>query len=330
LNIDLSAMTSASAKGLIKADGENILKSLTVKFTRTADYTQKAFNHVLLVHKNSKQLIRLENKFAGDLARLSQELKENDGELAAIEFSGSSSLQVLDYLGTMSGKLVLEASRSSRKHYLNFEFDSDNIFRLMTKLKSVRAKFDAKDSTINANLEISRLGDQQTLVLKAQNAAIRDSIESGKREFDVQYSKTMANGDVSAAKGTVVYKFESFKNYQVRINVPDKFFYENLVSNKRNDDLSLGTHELKVTLAHLDYLPMARHIHIRVENTTIDPVRNAHTRNMNGRFLVKEATSLSALNDQQQLKYIVDIDLHNKFYFPGGKSNTVITIKKFC
>ena len=314
-NIDLSQRTSALAGALIKVDSNNILKSLVLKLTRNYDSRKKTYDHQLVVEKNGNEFAKLNSNLFGSLTELRRELNRDDGEVSAQELGAAIKLKVMEYTGSLSAKLALEASRARSFHKFNLEFDTVNLFRILLKIISVRTNFVVENSRIEASHEIVRLGELRSFSLKSTNGQLR--VTGTEKQFDISYEKRLSNGESFSSNGVATYSFNDFKNFLIKFDVPEHYDFRIQGENSKNSDLSLGIHALQVKLNHYDYQPFGREFSVRVENVS-DSVNGIHARNVVVNLLLKEGQP-AKLNDVSTLKYAIDLNTKNKFYFPENK-----------
>jgi hypothetical protein len=310
--IDLSR---SIANSLAKVDGNNILKSFLVKFARTYDSQKNTYDHQLVFEKNGNEFAKLNSNLYGSFSELRKQLNRVDGEVNAQELGASIKLKVMEHTGSLSGKLALEASRARSFHKFNFEFDTVNLFRIFLKVISVRTNFVVENSKIEASHEIVRLGDLRSFSLKTTNGQLRTI--GGEKQFDISYEKKLSNGTSFKSTGVATYSFNDFKNFLIKFDVPNHSDFNIQAENSKNPDLSLGIHFLDISLNHRDYQPYGRKFSVRVENVT-DLVNNIHARNVVVNLLLKEGQP-DKLNDASTLKYAVELNTKNKFYFPENK-----------
>ena len=220
--------------------------------------------------------------------------------MAAQELGASINAQVLEFQGSISAKINAESSQRRQYHNLNLNFEAQNLFKILSKIASVKAKLLADGSKVDFRYEIVRLGELRSFVLKSANNKLR-SEAGGKKSFDVAYEKTLSTGKVYKANGVASFSIRNLKNLDVNINVKDSFFLKLSAENTRQTaDLSLGpVHKLNANYAHLDYQPTERLVQLSMSNSS-----NGNEWSLD--FLAKNGKP-GALADLGQLYYLFDL-----------------------
>ena len=252
-NIDLSESMSPVAKLLYKVDNSHVLRKVEIVLSRKVS-TDGASEIVLDIEKNDADLIRLNMNTLAKVDML--KLLSYASEIPRQEASAAITMQLLEHSGSIKTKLSLEKSDSQAMHVAEFEFKTEDIFKFVTRVDSIRTKFEKRGDSVNANFEMIRLGDMRSLKWYSTGSVRKNG---DWRENDVAYEKTMANGDKDKATGVVKYTVKDYLNYQLVFNVDNRLRFNWLGQNQN------GVFLQKISHARLDYNPVEGEYKLQVE-----------------------------------------------------------------
>jgi hypothetical protein len=259
---DLTQSGSSLARTLIKVDFDNTLRSLVLHVKRT-HVRGASINHELYVKKNDKAFVTVKDEVFGQLAKV----RENFSELEKTAFGASLYVKILDNSGAVSAKLDLEASKVQKIHKAEFDFKTENLFKILSRVAGFNAKFVSTASEFNAEFEMKRLGEVKSFKVFSTSGLRRNGDSA---EFDVGYEKRLANGKVLSSSGIGAFTFTNFKNFKTSVQVPGHYSHKLEASNSRDSSQNglFANHNFQFENSHLDYEPLQNRFDLLIENST--------------------------------------------------------------
>ena len=317
INIDLSARSAESGfvRSLIKVDNNNFLKALGFSYKRVKDSSDNSLSATINVKKNEANLSNVQVSLQGSL----KDLKENPEEVRKQNFGALVSAKILDYAGLIEAKATLESSSKSKQHALTIDVRTDNFFKILLKIGSIKSKIEVNgaQSKIAADFEIQKLGEVKNWKLKTSNGQLRKS--GSNFEFDVNYEKNLANGQKHTGTGTVKYEWENAKNWKANLDVPNKFFFKISIDNDRKStETMFGDHEIILNYGHLDAQPEERYWKLDIEGT-----KESNIKKLKFNVLSKKGQP-GKLDDKDSLHYLLELNTNNAFLDNGENNRTLV------
>jgi hypothetical protein len=260
--LDLANSQSSIASTLVKVDDQTNVKSLIVNFVRNHS-KGKQIDHLITVKKNDVTFVVVRDKIFGNI----ESIRSSTAELPKQAFGAELYVKVLENSGAISAKLNIESSQKNKKHNLEFEFKTENLFRILSRLSSINSKFNLNNENLKAEVEVKKLGEVKSFKLSS-SGNLRSSGNS--KEFDVNYEKRLANGKLLKSSGIAKYTFKNFKNFETSVKIDKSYESRIFVENKRYDESSglFGYHNFEFTNSHLDFEPSERRIQFLINNKT--------------------------------------------------------------
>lgn len=304
LKVDLSASKSRIAQVLTQVDSESTLRSILFTLKRTVQGTKRV--NAIQVLKNGNVFININTDVYGSISALRQDLNQLNGELPRHELGASVQLKIMNFPGSFTSSLVLEAAKS--RGFYNFQLNvaATDLIRILTRLVSIENRFTVENQKINAQYYVVRLGDERSLKLSAENAPIE--VDGDKSSFEFNYEKKLADDTTFTSKGEAEFEFTDFKNFEVSFEVDDHFEFEIQTKNDHNENNQLsGHHELSIEYAHLDNAPFARRFNVLYDDNSgekfaHDQLKRGPTTNFEFR-----AGPPGELDNVEQVNYVIDL-----------------------
>ena len=297
---------SASSKvgsTLIKVDDQTRLKNLVIAFSRVHVRGEK-IDYKFSTKKNEKQFVTVIMNAFGDISVV----KSSSSELPPVSFGGKFYVKVFDNSGALSTQLDLASSPKNNKYNLKFNFKTDNLFKILTKLASIESKFEADGNELDAQFEIKRLGEVKGFKLTSKSGLRRSG---GSAEFDLDYEKYLASGTVLKGSGVARMLYKDFKNFETSVTVNGHYISRMLLENKREDYQNglFAYHNFEFGNSHLDFEPAERKVNFLIHNRTDQAtgIRNSDF------ILSSKQGELNNLNNKDDLTYIMDVSSKNTF-----------------
>ena len=257
---DLTRSSSSFAQTLIKVDRDNTLRSLVIHFIRTHEKGAK-IEHELYAKKNGNSFVTIKDSVFGDIAKV----RSSSDELSKTSFGASFYMKVLENSGAISAQLDLEASKANKKYAAEFNFKTENLFKILSRVSSVKAKLLSANEKFNAQFEMKKLGEVKEYKLYSKSNLRRNG---NKAEFDVGYKKRLANGRTLRGSGVGQFTLENFKNFAYSVDIPGHYRSSIAVKNTRSE-LQTGFfayHNFQFENAHLDFEPVANRFNLLIDN----------------------------------------------------------------
>ena len=305
-NIDLSKGKTGLAKTLIKVDGDNMLKTFEIKVTRKMGI-EKGIDVMIELQKNDKDmaLLGLKSVFKTDLTQILSQ----SGDIPRQEVSIEIDMKILENAGNMKVKLNLEKSESKSMHVLDFEVETKDIIRFLTRVSNLKAKFERKGDTFNGNFEIVRLGDLRSVKMYSTSNSIRKSgdwIES-----DITYEKEMSNGEKKTARGILKYMLKNYLNYEINIDIDNQMRFNWLAQTQDaliTQKISHASIDDKYESMYMVQVERKKENEIRTMNLNVEAKRGA----------------LNTLGDVENVDFLVSAKIKNIRMGPLGWSATIL------
>jgi hypothetical protein len=259
---DLGKSENQLLKGLIRVDDQEVLKSLILHLIRSQDKKSKKISFDLHVKKNTKQFVSIKYNLKGDL----ETIRKSTTEISKQEVGGDLYVKIMDNSGSIAAELEFESSVKNNKHKFDFEFKTENLFKMLFKIASIESEFSSENGKLDAKIEVQKVGDVKSfkIVSKGDPRQIGDG-----KEFNVDYEKKLANNQVLTGSGVARYRFRNFKNFESSISIPDHYESKMSLETKRtNTDDMFGFHSFKFSNKHLDGVKSEQDFNILVHNKT--------------------------------------------------------------
>lgn len=319
---------SGLVKALIKADNKNKMTQLIVSYKRIYNKKEHSRNAQFLLKKNEANVINVQTNLAGNL----KDIRETPSEIPKQSMVAYLNIKILDYTATIDAKLNLESSIKKGQHACSFELKTDNLFKTLIKVASIKSsvQVNTAQNKITAEYEMQKIGEVKSWKLKSTNGQLRKTGDN--KEFDISYEKNLANGNKLTGTGTVKYVFENLKNFKASGNVKDAFNFNISVDNDRDaPSAAFGTHELYMNYAHLDATKEERELKLSINNKT-----EKQFNKFVFKFVSKKGTP-GQLSNIDGLSYLVDINTDNSFMektpteriLLEGKNSIAAKLKQF-
>ena len=313
VEIDLANSESSIASTLVKVDDQTVLRTLAVNLGKVHDKAVKKIEYQMSVLKNGNSFVTLRANAFGNVAAIKSSLTELPRQSLGAELY----IKILENSGAISTKLDLETSAKNKKHETEFSLKCENLFRILTRLDSIKSKFSLNGQQVKSEFEVKRLGEVKGYKLTASGTL---RAKGSVNEFDLGYEKRLANGKVVKATGSAKYSYTNMKNFETSVSIKGHFESRLLVENKRNEDSSLGYHNIEYTSSHLDHDASEKRYQILVNN------RTENGQNQFDFAIIGKNGELNKLNNRDSLSVLVDLSSKNTFNKQRKLVNSVNTV----
>lgn len=215
LERDLTKSKASFAGTLIKVDFDNTLRSLVLHVKKT-HVKGASINRDFYLKKNGNAFVTIKQEIFGDMDKV----RSSFDELAKTAFGYSFYMKVMENSGAVSARLDLESSKTKQNHMAEFNFKTENLFKILSRVASFNAKVLSTKSDFDASFEMKRLGEVKSFKVFSTSGLRRIGNSA---EFNVGYEKKLANGKVFSAPGQAKFTFTNFKNFESDVNVPNHY-----------------------------------------------------------------------------------------------------------
>ena len=297
--INLADSNSSVAQTLIRADDQTILRSLVFEYSKEYNAKLKKTFYGINAKKNNNTFVFVNLAYLGDV----EELRVYSSELPRQVIGFDLSARVLENSGKVFAQADLESSAKKNLHNFEFEFKSENFFRLLLRVISISAKFKLNKSNVDAKAELTKIGDVKSYKITS-SGNLRNVGEW--KEFNVNYEKKLANGKSITGAGLAKFKFTDFKNFQSNVEIKKHFTSSFNVENvRKNKDAMFGTHNFNFNMKHLDVETNEQDYKVLIHNIT-------DTNSFKFLLLARDG-ELNSLENRDKVSFLVKLNYEKVF-----------------